>query len=394
MSEICLEEIRKRFSRVLDRGEVYLANHSLGRPLDRMASDVQSAVDIWYSRMDDGWEPWLGEMELWRANIGRLIGLSRADAVIPKTSAGQGLRAVLNAFPPNEPVQVVTTRGEFDSIDFILKAYADAGRAEVTWVEASGFEGLFPLFDADSLIGALGSRTPGLVVVSAVFFGTGQILADLERLIGGAHRLGWLVLVDLYHAVGVIPVDFESLGVDFGIGGSYKYLRGGPGACWLAIHPRHLTSEGLRTLDTGWFAKKDTFGYERSDVPQFADGGKGWLESTPPILMPYQAKAGLELVLEIGVDRLRAFSLDQQVRMREIFRRHGVHLFEPRDPTFWGAFSLLPHPRAMEFTRSLKAGGVNTDSRGDFVRFGPDILNTDDEFERAARIVSEVLGRV
>src|SRR5512142_2395132 len=125
----------------MSRDEVYLANHSLGRPLDRMAADVQAAVDLWYSRMDDSWEPWLAEMDLWRANVARLIGLSRPDAILPKTSAGQGLRAVLNSFPQGRAVRVLTTRGEFDSIDFILKAYARAGRADVAWIDPANYEG-------------------------------------------------------------------------------------------------------------------------------------------------------------------------------------------------------------------------------------------------------------
>jgi kynureninase len=388
-------DIVPRFSRVMSRGEVYLANHSLGRPPDQMAQDVQAGIDVWYSRMDDGWEPWLAELAVWRANVARLIGLSRADAVIPKTSAGQGLRAVLNAFPQGRAVNVITTRGEFDSIDFILKSYAHLKRATVTWIEPSTKEGEVPVFTVEPLIEAMRrAGEPGLVAVSLVFFGTGQILQDAKRLIDEAHALGWLVLLDLYHAVGVIPVDFEALGADFGIGGSYKYLRGGPGACWLAIAPKILDSDRLRSLDTGWFAKKDTFGYARSDTPEFAAGGDGWLESTPPILMPYQAKAGLEFTLEVGVEALREYSLTQQAGMRAAFRSKGVEMFEPRAPTQFGAFSLLPCSDAAEVSRRLKQVGVNTDARGPFVRFGPDLLNTAAEFERAATIVSETLGKL
>ncbi|HVT11230.1 MAG TPA: aminotransferase class V-fold PLP-dependent enzyme [Fimbriimonadaceae bacterium] len=384
-----MNDLRARFSKVLARDEVYLANHSLGRPLDRMAADVQIALDLWYSRMDDSWEPWLQEVNRWRGNIAKLIGASGPDRIVPKTSAGQGLRAVLNAFPQDRPVKVVATRGEFDSVDFILKAYAHSGRAKVAWVEPSSDEAGVPLFSADAILGAL-TPGPGLVVVSLVFFGTGQILQDVEKLIAGAHERGWLVLLDMYHAVGVFPADFAAFGADFGIGGSYKYLRGGPGACWLALG--QTVTDDFHTLDTGWFAKKNTFGYERSDTPEFAGSGDGWLESTPPILMPYQAKSGLEFVLEFGVETLRKRSLCQQAEMRSIFRKRGIELFEPSDPSRFGAFSLLRHTRAGDLCRALKEKGVNVDSRGEFVRFGPDILNTEDEFERAAAVVAEALG--
>ena len=119
-------EIWPRFSRVLARQEIYLANHSLGRPPDRMADDVRSAIDAWYADLDGAWELWLATREKWRALTARLVGAPRADCIIPKTSAGQGLRAVLNALP-GKP-RVATTDGEFDSIDFILRVYREQER--------------------------------------------------------------------------------------------------------------------------------------------------------------------------------------------------------------------------------------------------------------------------
>src|SRR6267143_4796314 len=89
------QHIWPRFSRVLARQEIYLANHSLGRPPDRMADDVRAAIDAWYSELDGAWELWLATREKWRALNARLVGAPRVDCIIPKTSAGQGLRAVL-----------------------------------------------------------------------------------------------------------------------------------------------------------------------------------------------------------------------------------------------------------------------------------------------------------
>src|SRR5882672_6580075 len=115
-----------RFSRVLGRSEIYLANHSLGRPPDRMADDVQGAIDAWYRDLDGAWDFWLAARDKWRALTAKLVGAPRADCIIPKTSAGQGLRAVLNALPGK--ARVATSDGEFDSIDFILRVYRQQGR--------------------------------------------------------------------------------------------------------------------------------------------------------------------------------------------------------------------------------------------------------------------------
>jgi kynureninase len=394
------EHIRPLFTRVIEaenaRGEVYLANHSLGRPLDRTADDVQRAVDLWYERMDRNWEGggWLDAVERFRVLVARLIGLSREDAVIPKTSAGQGLRAVLNALPLDEstrPIRVVATRGEFDSVDFILKMYAAKSRAHVTWVEPTDREGPVPLYEAEAILAYVGEDTD-LVVLSEVFFTTGQVLGDLTELITRLRAKGPMVLLDMYHGAGVLPVSFEETGADFAIGGSYKYTRGGPGACWMAIHPRHLKYPHMRTLDTGWFAKRDTFSYLRTDEPLLSQGGDAWLESTPPILTAYQALAGLEFTLAVGVERLRDYSLRQQDLLRTLMRASGVPIFHPAEPERFGGFTLLPHPAAMEVAGALREARVNVDARGDFVRFGPDLLTTTGEMERAAVVTRQVLG--
>src|SRR5438874_13424958 len=91
------QHVWPRFSRVLQRKEIYLANHSLGRPPDRAAEDVRAALDAWYRDLDGAWDHWLAAREKFRALTARLLNVE-ATSIVPKTSAGQGLRAVLNSF--------------------------------------------------------------------------------------------------------------------------------------------------------------------------------------------------------------------------------------------------------------------------------------------------------
>lgn len=381
------------FSRVLGRKEIYLANHSLGRPLDRMAQDVNAAMAAWYTDMDGAWERWLEMIERFRAGVAAIIGVSRTDAIVPKTAAGQGLRAVLNSLRSARP-RVLATRGEFDSIDFILKVYEARGCAHVSWIEP----GPGSLFSADAICRAIASapEAPDLVVVSQVMYATGQLLDGIERIIGAAHGRGALVMLDMYHSAGVVPVNLEQIGADFAIGGSYKYLRGGPGACWLAVHPRHLREHGAGTtglanpalaptLDTGWFAKKDTFLYQRPEMPEFKDGGDAWLESTPPVLPMCQALSGLDFTAAIGVQRLRAYNLEQQAYLADRLRAAGV---EVREISPRGAFLLVRHADAPGLAERLKARGLNTDARSGHIRLCPDVLNTREELARAASILA------
>lgn len=390
IDQACIDsQVRPLFRRALGRSGVYLANHSLGRPLDRTADDVREGLDLWFTAMDQAWDEggWLDEAERFRGRLARLLGLPGGQCVVPKSSAGQGLRAVLNSLPQGRPIRVVTTTQEFDSVDFILKTYAHAGRAEVVWVEPDASEG--PVQFVSDLASHIPAGTD-LVVFSHVAFETGRVAAHTLATIDAAHRAGAAVVLDVYHSAGVLPLDLMALDADFAVGGCYKYLRGGPGAGFLAIHPRHLDAPLGRSLDTGWFAKSGTFAYGRSDQPEWKPGGDGWLESTPPVLLPYQARAGIEFALSIDAASLRADSLDRQARLRDALRAVGQDPFEPTDPEAYGAYSLLPQPNAKETSRRLAALGVTVDARGPFVRFGPDLLNTDEEF----RFASEALARL
>jgi kynureninase len=376
------QHIAPLFSRVLSSGTIYLANHSLGRPLDAMAEDLAEATAAWYSKLGDAWVAWLEERQAFRARIATLIGAAHADCVVPKTSAGQGLRTVLNALP-GKP-RVISTRGEFDSIDVILKQYAALERIKLRWIEpdADGDFTIEPVLDAVN-------DGADLVVISQVLFMTGQVLHGLDTLAQACHQRGTRLLVDSYHAVGVIPMDVGQLGADFVIGGSYKYLRGGPGACFLYIAPA-VFEAGLRPLDMGWFANADPFGYHRPELPLLKYGGDGFLESTPPVLTWYQARSGLEFTLAMRVERLRAYSLEQLCALRGYLTDAGVNTVKGGDQDH-GAFLAIHLEQAMEFPARLQCEGIICDARGEWLRLCPDCLTRDEELRCAAATLSRLL---
>src|SRR5437762_12876537 len=307
---------------------IYLANHSLGRPLDATEDDIREGLSLWYAELGDAWDHWNAEMDAYRARLATLLRAPRSDSIVPKTSAGQGLRAVLNTY--DRAPRVVATRGEFDSLDVILREYARRGRIELTLVDAhEGGD-----FETDDIVAAIGDRTD-LVVISEVIFNTGQRLNDVPRIVAATHAGNGKLLLDVYHSLGVFPIDVTALALDVAVSGSYKHLRGGAGACFLYVHPRHLDAN-LRTLDIGWFAKDTPFAYARPDPPRFAPGGDGWLESTPPILPFYQARAGQIFTKAISVARLREYSLTAQQRLIDLLTVHGIRTKGARDDR--GAF--------------------------------------------------------
>jgi kynureninase len=182
-------------------------------------------------------------------------------------------------------------------------------------------------------------------------------------------------------------VDVVRLGADFMIGGCYKYLRGGPGACFLYIAPAILDA-GMRPLDMGWFANADPFGYQRPESPVLSDGGDAFLESTPPVLTWYQARSGLEFMLAMGVERLRAYSLKQLRALRGYLAGAGINTVKGGDDDH-GAFLAIHLADATEFPAKLQREGIICDARGQWLRLCPDCLTRDEDLRCAAHALGK-----
>jgi kynureninase len=281
---------------------------------------------------------------------------------------------------------VISTMGEFDSVDVILKQYAAVGRIRL---EVAACEGADGGVDLSALMEKICDGVD-LVVISQVMFMTGQVVPDLNLLAKRCHEIGARLLVDAYHAVGVFPVDVAAMGADYLIGGSYKYLRGGPGAAFLYVSPDAMAS-GLRPVDIGWFAKEEPFRYERPDPPRFAAGGDAFLESTPPVLTYYQARAGQELTLELGVDRIREYNLDRLGRLKGYLAELGVAASGGDDGH--GGFLTVESGGASLLADALERRGITGDARWRWLRLSPDYLMTDSVLrEAAAGVAAAVKG--
>ncbi|HEY4008663.1 MAG TPA: aminotransferase class V-fold PLP-dependent enzyme [Acidobacteriaceae bacterium] len=372
------------FSRTLEAPGIYLENHSLGRPLDQTEEDLREAAQLWQTKLGAAWTEWTQAERDHRERIAQIINAPRPDCIIPKVSAGQGLRTVLNALPGTP--RVIATTAEFDSVDVILKQYAAAARIHLQLIsvhEPDNTLNLTPLEDA------IAAGTD-LVIVPHVFFMTSQIIPGLDRLARHCHAHKARLLVDAYHSIGVFPVDIAAIQADFAIGGSYKYLRGGPGAGFLYLSPETLNS-GLHPLDIGWFAKEQVFGFDRPNPPRFAPGGDAFLESTPAVFTYYQARAGQQFTLALGVDRIRAYTLDRLQRLKRYLAEIGISAHGADEAH--GAFLTVHHPDARAIVGRLHERGVHTDARPATIRLGPDLLSTDAELRQAAQIVGDVISR-
>ncbi len=381
LTEQAITAVRPLFSRTLATPRIYLANHMLGRPLDQVQADVAEGMQLWAEELRGAWDPWLAEEQRYRAAIASLVGPARPDCVIPKLSAGPALRTVLNGLPAG--ATVLTTHGEFAAVAVVLAQYKAQGRIQVRFAEPDE-QGCWT---ASQVIDALRSASPvQLVVISHVFYANGQLLEGMPEIAAACREQGAELLVDCYHSLGIVPFSMPELGCDYLIGGCYKYLRGGPGAAFLALAPHIADRSGGQPRDSGWFALEPGTDPWQSNGPQLRPGGEGWLDGSPAMLTYYQARSGLAFTQAMGVERLRAYSLEQLRFLKSELAARGID-GEGGDLEH-GAYLTVAMPQAAEAVLQLAEQGIVLDQRNGRLRVCPDCLTTRSELVQVAEAIA------
>jgi kynureninase len=241
--------------------------------------------------------------------------------------------------------------------------------------------------DAEAVIDAIDERTL-LVPVSHVLYKTAEI-QDIEAIAARAHEVGAHVCLDAYQSAGTVPFDVTKLGVAFCVGGSVKWLCGGPGAGYLYVRPD--LADQLEPAFAGWQGHARPFAFETE--MEYAPGAVRFLTGTPIVAANYAASAGYEIVGEIGVDRIRENSMRQTALLVSLIDEAGFELTSPRDPAIRGGSVVFRVPDFTAVHAELAARDIICDYRPDAgIRFGPHFFTTDDELRFAVEQVQEILA--
>jgi kynureninase len=362
-----LAGMRARF--VVDDEPIYLAGNSLGRlPCETSARLAQVVADEWGTGLVGSWESWIDLPTHVGDLIAGLIG-ARPGEVIVTDSTTVNLYKLASAALDARPAArvIVADADDFPTDRFVLEGLARARDLELRLFTADPVAG--PKVDAlaDSL-----SPDTALLVMSHVDYRSGAI-ARLAEITERAHAVSALVLWDLSHSVGIVPVDVESAGVDLAVGCTYKYLNAGPGSPAFAYVRRSLQPE-LRQPIWGWFGQRQQFGMSGSYDPDPGIGGTQ--TGTPPVLGLVAAQVGAALVAEAGVDAIRTKSTALTAVAVECFDAWlaplGFTLGSPRDPDRRGGHLTVEHPEAWGLCHALiERSGVVPDYRApDAIRLG------------------------
>ena len=240
--------------------------------------------------------------------------------------------------------------------------------------------------DDGAIVDAIDERTL-LVPISHVLFKSGEI-QDVTAIVRRAHEVGATVILDAYQSAGVIPLDVTALDVDFAVGGSVKWLLGGPGNGWLYVRPD--LAERLEPTVTGWQAHVAPFAFE--ERLRYASGAARFLTGTPNVPAHYAATAGYDLIEEIGVDRIRENSLRQTALLIELADQNGFEVRSPRSPQRRGGTITLHVPEFPAVHQELAERQVICDFRPDAgIRLGPHFFTSDNELRRAVAEIADIL---
>jgi kynureninase len=384
-----LAEHRSLFVRA-DDVTAYLDGNSLGRPLKPSGERIAAFVEAqWGSRLIRGWD------ESWLALPGRIgddLGHVALGAGSGQLTIGDSttvllyklIRGAVAARPGR--TEIVIDRDNFPTDRYIAEGIAAELGMTVCWIDAGD------AVTTEAVAAAVGANTAA-VILSHVAYRSGYV-ADAAGITSVAHDVGALIVLDLCHSVGVVPVELDAWGVDLAVGCTYKYLNGGPGAPAFAYVRADLQGE-LRQPIQGWIGSAAPF--EMGQGYQPATGIRGFLSGTPPIIGMLAMQDMIALIESVGLTAVRSKSVALTtfaIELSDDLLPDAV-LATPRDPALRGGHITLDHPRFAELVPRLWARGVIPDfRRPSGLRLGLSPLSTSfSEVEAGIRAIAEELAR-
>ena len=372
----------------------YLDGNSLGRPLratrERLADFV---THVWGGRLIRGWdERWMDAPTEVGDQLARLtLGAARGQTVIGDCTSVllyKLMRAGVGAQP--ERRVLVMDSGNFPTDRFIAQSVAAECGLTLRTIDPAPLAAV----SIEDVAGALDEQV-ALLVLSHVDYRSAEI-APLAEITALAHAAGALVLWDLSHSAGVVPVGLDAAGADLAVGCTYKYLNGGPGSPAFLYVAAGL-QDRLGQPITGWMGAADPFAMGPGYAP--ASGVRRFLSGTPPILGMLALRDMLALIERAGLDRIRGKSVALTEFAIEcsdaLLAPLGVELASPREATVRGGHVMLEHDAFRELTPVLWARGVIPDFRPPRgLRIGLSPLSTSfAELETGIAVVAELLAR-
>jgi kynureninase len=360
------------------RTTTYLNTCSLAPLAARVRAAQERFLDEWEALGASAWyELWVDALDSLRGKVARVLGARREEiALAPSVSVA--LSAVASALDYAKRPRVVLSDLEFPTLSY---QWAVKPAAERVFVPSKDGVRVSPdLFES-----ATDDRT-ALVATSQVYYTSGAV-QDIGAIAKAAHDHGALALIDAYQATGQLPTDVHAADVDMLVTGGLKWLLGGTGIAFLYV--RGSLAQTLRPTIAGWFGNARMFDFDPK-VFEFHEGARRFELGTTANAAVYAANAGLDIVLEIGVDRLRKRTSELVTDVFERLSDAGYVLKTPDSPAERAgivAIQMRDPPKAVKALASRK---FVVDYRHDRLRVSPYFYNSPDDNERFVQALRAV----
>jgi kynureninase len=375
---------RDRFSGL--ESSTYLISSSLGAMPKAAADGLARYAELWATRGVRAWaEEWWDLGGDVADRVAPLLGAPPGTVSMqPSTTLATAI--VLSALrPPPERCKVVTTDLHFPSILYLLDRWCRERGATLDVVQREPGEwGVAP----ERLLEAI-DRDTAVVALSHVEFSTAWV-NDAPAIARRCRETGAFLVLDVFQSAGVMPLALQEWGVDVAVGGCLKWLCGGPGNVFLYVDPQRAAE--LEPTITGWVAHAAPFAFEPPPI-RWRAGGARFLNGTPQVPALYAARAGLDILGEIGVERVREKSVRLTRRLFEESRRRGFACSCAEDPERRGGTVAVDVPDGERVARELLRRDIVIDYRPGFgIRIAPHFYNTWEECEHCLDTIEAILA--
>ena len=336
-----------------DSDLIYLDGNSLGRLPKRTVNYMREVIgQEWGKRLIRAWnDGWIDTPTELGAKIARLVGAQADEIVVAEATSINLFKLVAAALKARQKrTGVVSDVFNFPSDLYILQGVIDL-------LGKNHHLKLIPSADSitiapEAVDSAIDNNT-ALVSLSHIAFKS-AFMYDMSRVTEQAHRAGALMLWDLSHSAGAVPVDLNGCNVDLAVGCTYKYLNGGPGSPAFLYVRRDLQAQ-LNQPMWGWFAAENPFAFELNFTP--ASDISRYRVGTPPMLSMKAVEPAVDILLEANMERLRAKSLKQTEYLfflaEQWLTPFGFTFGTPRNAEIRGSHVSLRHPEGYRINRAL-----------------------------------------
>ncbi|HEV2250918.1 MAG TPA: aminotransferase class V-fold PLP-dependent enzyme [Candidatus Limnocylindria bacterium] len=356
---------------------IYLNNCSLTPLPRRGAAALAEYTRTWTELGGRAWyQHWVGELDLLRADFARLLGAD-VDEVALEPAVSAALVTIASSFDYSTRNKVVVADIDFPTDGHTWLALANAG-VEVEFVHSpDGATVPLELFER-----AVDERT-ALVCTGHVYYTSGYI-QDVRALAEICHRRGAALVVDAYQSIGAFAFDVHASEVDFLVGGTLKWLMGGPGMAFLYARRDRIPAAKPSAL--GWWAMRDPFTFDVQHI-DLSPTARRFEYGTPAVAAAYTARAGIALLEEVGVDTVRERHMALSQRLVDGALAQGWRLGCVRDAERRTPIVTLRHPDPSAVVDALRAKGCIADFRPGLVRLSPHYFNTEDEMDATLELL-------